>query len=264
MDSDHIQISVAGGVGRIRLNRPEKLNAFTGSMREDLLGALQAAGADPGVRLVVLSGAGRGFCAGGDVRDMVQMRAAGNSPQRVLELMSTGAQIVREILSMKKLVVALVDGVAAGAGAALACACDLRVASARSRFIFSWNRLGMHPDWGASVTLPWLVGESRALEWTTTAEVVGSARAYEVGLVNKLLTDEAFEQEAEAWLDQLCQAAPVAVAETKHSLFAGRQEALEVALAREMEGQASCWQSSDCDEGILAFTEKRAPDFKGA
>jgi 2-(1,2-epoxy-1,2-dihydrophenyl)acetyl-CoA isomerase len=263
MDLDRVRYDVSDGIARITLNRPEKLNALTGRMRTDLLAAVEAAGAESEARVVALVGAGRAFCAGGDVADMAELKALGSSEEPILALMSVGARIVRAIHDLPKPVVALVDGPAAGAGAALACACDLRWVSERASFIFSWGRLGMHPDWGASWTLPRLVGASRAMEWMLLPDPVDASTAVATGLANRVFPFDTFEAETGALLVRLGAGAPVAAARTKASTRAGLRGPLEAALQREMDGQSSCWRSEDCAEGIEAFVGKRPPVFTG-
>jgi enoyl-CoA hydratase/carnithine racemase len=156
-----IETAADGPVTTITLNRPEKLNAFSGRMREDLLAALREAAATAECRAVVITGAGRGFCAGGDVDAMAVMQRKG-SIEGFRRLLDAGAAIVTQIAAMAKPVIAAVNGVAAGAGCNLALACDYRIAAEGAKFGETFVRIGLHPDWGGTWLLPRLVGRSRA------------------------------------------------------------------------------------------------------
>ncbi len=242
-----------GGVATLVLHRPDKLNALAGPMRQELLEGLRRAAADPAVRVIAVRGEGRAFCAGGDVDAMIAMKEAGRGPEGVLERMEVGVAVVREIRSAPQPVVALVHGVAAGAGAAVACAADLVWAASDARFFFSWGSLGLHPDWGASWTLARRVGPSRALEWCTSGQAVGAEAALAAGLATRI-------SEPSEWstgLAALAGSPPVAVAELKRSLFAAGGRDVDAGLAAELEAQAKCWAADECGEGLAAFAARR-------
>src|SRR6185503_5087683 len=171
-----IESSVRDHVAAITLNRPEKLNAFTGTMREDLLAALQSAERNHGVRVVVITGAGRAFCAGGDVEYMSELQQRGDFAS-FRKLLDAGRDVVLQIANMEKPVIASINGVAAGAGCNLALACDYRIASDQVKLGQTFVRIGLHPDWGGTWLLPRLVGRSRALEILMTGRMVSAAEA---------------------------------------------------------------------------------------
>src|SRR5436190_16788956 len=175
--------TTSGTITTITLNRPEKLNAFAGTMREELIDALRAAEADGDCRVVVITGAGRGFCAGGDVEYMSGLQKNGDVVA-FRKLLDAGRAIVTTIAAMPKPVIAAVNGVAAGAGCNLALACDYRIASDAAKFSESFVKIGMHPDWGGTWLLPRLVGPSRALELLTTGRMVDAAEALAIGMVD--------------------------------------------------------------------------------
>src|SRR5882672_2368925 len=174
----------------ITLNRPEKLNAFSGTMREELLAALRAAADDPGCRVVVITGAGRAFCAGGDVEYMSGLQKEGNV-DAFRKLLDAGRDIVTTIVEMPKPVIASVNGVAAGAGCNLALACDYRIASEMAKLGETFVRIGIHPDWGGTWLLPRMVGTGRALEMMMTGRMVDAAEAFAIGIVERVVAVDA-------------------------------------------------------------------------
>jgi len=252
----------AGGITTLQLNRPARLNALAGTMREDLLAALQTAGNDPRVRVVIITGSGRGFCAGGDLENLYALlqRADFASVERLLDL---GLQIVMTIRSLDKPVLAAVNGVAAGAGLNLALACDLRLAAASATFVQSFLRVGLHPDWGGSVFLPRLIGSARACELTWRAEPIDAQVAERIGLVNRVVADERLAAEAEAWGQLLVRRSPLAVALAKRSIYENMGGDLPASLEREKQAQLQCMRSAEAQEGIAAFLEKREPHWGG-
>ncbi|HVR41550.1 MAG TPA: enoyl-CoA hydratase/isomerase family protein, partial [Thermoanaerobaculia bacterium] len=173
-------------VTTITLNRPDKLNAFSGTMREDLLAALRAAEGDDACRVVVITGAGRAFCAGGDVENMARLQAA-NDTESFRKLLDAGRDVVVQIATMTKPVIASVNGVAAGAGCNLALACDYRIASDAAKLSESFIRIGLHPDWGGTWLLPRLVGRSKALELMMTGRMVDAQEALAIGMVDRVV-----------------------------------------------------------------------------
>lgn len=250
------------GVGVLTLNRPEKLNAFGGHMREELLAALQDAEAASDVRVLLLTGAGRAFCAGGDVANMKRLRDASDtgSFQGLLEL---GRQVVEQLRAGSKPSIAAVHGVAAGAGLSLALACDLRVCSADARFIASFGRLGLHPDWGMSYTLPRVVGPARALELVLTAEAVDAAEALRIGLVNRVAEEGQLLETAMKLAHTLSRRSPHALALSRSTLSHSLDRSWEEAFRAEVAAQLACFESEDLKEGLDAHFERREPGFKG-
>lgn len=259
---DAILVERDGAVGWIRLNRPERLNAFAGTMREELEAGLRELEADPAVRCVVLTGVGRAFSTGGDVRVMAEL-AEERDRERFAGLVRAGARVVAFIDRMSKPVIAAVNGPAAGAGACLALACDLRIASEAASIGFTFVRVGLHPDWGGSYFLPRLVGHALAAELIYTGGMIGAERAEKLGLFNRVVPAAELEPAARALAGQIAAGPADVVAAVKRSLRQGAGAALEDALRMETEAQLAAFDSPDFREGITAFLEKRAPRFGG-
>lgn len=255
-----IETSVAEGVATITLNRPDKLNAFTGTMREDLLDALQTCERDEGVRVVIITGAGRAFCAGGDVEYMSGLQKAGDVTA-FRKLLDAGRNVILAIASMPKPVIASINGFAAGAGCNLALACDIRIAAETAKLSESFVRIGLHPDWGGTWLLPRLVGRSRAAEILMTGRVVEAAEALAIGMVDRVVAD--LPAETQKLAASIAAAPPIAIAAIKRALSASEQNDLAAQIDLESEHQLRCFGSADAAEGMAAFFEKRAPSFTG-
>jgi 2-(1,2-epoxy-1,2-dihydrophenyl)acetyl-CoA isomerase len=252
-----ILVTASGGVATITLNRPAALNALTIPMKERLLAALDEAGRDPAVRAVVLTGSGRAFCAGQDLRE----RLAPDPPSFDDELRLRYNPIVRAIRGLPQPVIAAVNGVAAGAGASLAFACDLRIAAEEASFVLAFGRIGLVPDTGATWTLPRLVGAARAAEIALLGEVVGAADAVRIGLVSRVVPASDLAAEAAAMAGRLAGLAPGATTATKRLLAGAFDRELDAALEAEAEAQAAAGSHPDHAEGLAAFVEKRPPRF---
>lgn len=257
-----IRITTQGAVATITLDRPEKLNAFSGSMREDLLAALRGAQNDSGIRCVVITGAGRAFCAGGDVEFMSGLQKCGEESafQRLLD---AGRDVILQLASMSTPVIAAVNGVAAGAGCNLALACDLRIASEHAKFSESFVRIGLHPDWGGTWMLPRLVGRSRAFELMATGRMVGAEEALALGIVDQVAPAAEFEEATGRLARSLADAPPLAIARIKRALAAAGQNDLAAQLELESAHQLDCFRSADAAEGMAAFFEKRSAAYRG-
>lgn len=250
-------------VTTITLNRPEKLNAFSGTMREELLAALQAADTDPGCRVVVITGAGRAFCAGGDVEFMAGLQKEGNIAS-FGRLLDAGRDIVTQIAALSKPVIAAVNGIAAGAGCNLALACDYRIASEAARLGETFVRIGLQPDWGGTWFLPRLVGPGRALEMMMTGRMVDAAEALAIGMVDRVVPVAALAEETAKLASAIAQGPPLAIAGIKRALAASRSNTLHEQAGLEAEHQLASFRSRDATEGMAAFFEKRPPKFEGA
>jgi enoyl-CoA hydratase/carnithine racemase len=252
--------SVRDSVATVTLNRPDKLNAFTGTMREDLLAALRDSEEGADVRVVVITGAGRAFCAGGDVEYMSGLQKNGDVDS-FRKLLDAGRDVILQIATMSKPVIAAVNGVAAGAGCNLALACDYRIAAEGAKFSESFVKIGLHPDWGGTWLLPRLVGRSRALEILMTGRMVDAAEALAIGMIDRIAGDLAAE--TEQLTRTLAAAPPIALAGIKRALLAAEANDLRAQLDLEAEHQLACFQSKDGAEGMAAFFEKRAAVFGG-
>lgn len=252
----------AEGIALITLNRPEKLNAFAGTMREELLTALMQAGEDPAIRVVTITGAGRAFCAGGDLASMQQLQK-GNQTADFQKLLDAGAKIVTSIRTMPKFVLASINGVAAGAGCNLALACDYRIAARSATFAQSFVRIGLHPDWGGTFFLPRLVGPSRAMDMMMTGRAVDAEEALGMGLVNRVVEDQTLGEETTRLASIMAAAPPLAISAIKAAVQQSGGNSLEEQLALESRYQLGLFESADSHEGITAFLEKRPPKFDG-
>jgi 2-(1,2-epoxy-1,2-dihydrophenyl)acetyl-CoA isomerase len=257
-----VELRREDGVAWITLHRPAKLNAFAGRMREQLLEALAAAGSDGEARVVVIGGAGGAFSAGADLEVMERMLAASDAAG-FGALVQAGARVVRQIRSLGQPVIAAVGGVAAGAGASLAAACDLRLAAASARIGFTFNRIGLHPDWGSTHFLPRLVGLGRARELILSGRMLTSDEAERIGLFDRVFPDEEFGARVAEAAAELAAGPPLALAAAKASLE-DPAAGLEAALEAEARAQLRCFASRDVREGVAAFREKREPVYQGS
>jgi 2-(1,2-epoxy-1,2-dihydrophenyl)acetyl-CoA isomerase len=249
----------ADGIATITLDRPQALNALTIPMKEQLLAALHAADRGKDVRAVILTGAGRAFCAGQDLRERLEP----NAPSLGDELRDRYNPIVLAMRSLSKPIVGAINGVAAGAGASIAFACDLRICAEEASFVLAFGKLGLIPDTGATWLLPRLVGPSRAMAMALLNDPVPAAEAERIGLVLKVVPGAALAAEAQAVARRLVDSAPLAVALTKRAINATFDRDLDAALADEAQLQDLAGRTADHAEGIAAFTEKRPPRFTG-
>lgn len=256
----NIERSIDGAVARVTLNRPEKLNAFFGSMREELVETLRAISADETIRSVVVTGAGRAFCSGGDVEAMAALQERGDTAA-FRELLHAGRLIVTTIRDMPQIVIAAVNGVAAGAGCNLALACDYRVASEAARFSESFVRIGLHPDWGGTYFLPRLVGASRAIEILASGRMIEAAEALEFGMVDRVVPAEELLDVATALAKTIAAGPSGAIRDIKTAVYESANNDLAAQLDLETENQVRAFESADSAEGIRAFLEKRTPHF---
>src|SRR5712691_9678593 len=245
----------------ITLNRPDKLNAFGGTMREELLSALRDVELDSDCRVVVITGAGRAFCAGGDVEYMASLQKSGDI-NALRKLLDAGAEIVRQISTMAKPVIASINGVAAGAGCNLALSCDYRIASDHAKLGETFVRIGLHPDWGGTWFLPRLVGRGAALELMITGRLVEADEALAMGLVDRLVNAATLGEETEKLARAIASGPPLAIAAIKHALTMSEGNDLVAQLELESEHQLRAFLSKNAEEGMKAFFEKRAPQFE--
>jgi 2-(1,2-epoxy-1,2-dihydrophenyl)acetyl-CoA isomerase len=257
-----IERRLAEQVATITLNRPDKLNAFSGTMREDLVAALEACEAEPDCRVVVITGAGRAFCAGGDVDIMAGLQKAGDV-DRFRKLLEGGRDVVTTIAAMSKPVLAAVNGVAAGAGCNLALACDYRIASDAAKIGETFVRIGLHPDWGGTWLLPRLVGRGRAAELLMTGRLVDAQEALAIGMVDRVVPAAELVAATERLARSIAAGPPLAIAGIKRALQKSERETLAGQLAIETEHQLRAFRSADAAEGLAALFEKRPPVFKG-
>jgi len=258
MNYEQILYTSAEGVATITLNRSEKLNSFTARMSEETLHALKAAQADAAVRAIVITGKGRAFCAG---QDLAEATAPGVRIEDVVERQYNA--IIRILRQMPKPVLASVNGVAAGAGANLAYACDLTFAAESAVFVQSFIHIGLIPDSGGTFTLPRLVGMQQAFGQMILAEKLSAAKAAGMGMIWKAVPDAELEHEVMTVAKKLATMPTLAIALTKYALNRSQGSNLEQHLLVEAELQAIAGRSKDSKEGVAAFLEKRKATFIG-
>lgn len=261
MSDPTVLISRAGGVARLTLNRPDKLNAFTRSMHAELRETLTAAGTDPDCRVVVLTGAGRAFSAGQDLADTGAASGSTMDAGKMLE--EAYNPLIKLITTLEKPVIAAVNGVAAGAAANIAFACDLVYAARSATFLQAFARIGLVPDAGGTWVLPRLVGAARARGLAMLAEPLPAEKAEAWGLIWKCVDDDKLEQEVSAVAAKLATAATYGLALSKQAFAAASTNTLAEQLDLERDLQRLAGASPDAREGITAFLEKRAPKYTG-
>lgn len=254
-----VRVELADAIATITLNRPAALNALTVPMKGELLRAIRSVGRERGVRAVILTGAGRAFCAGQDLRERQEPRAA----PLAVEVRERYNPIIRALRALDQPVVAAVNGVAAGAGASLAFACDLRVASEAASFVLAFGRIGLVPDSGATWFLPRLVGAAKAAELALLGDTLSAADAQRAGLVTRVVAPDELPATAREIAGRLATQAPGALAMTKRALETSWSQGLDAALEDEAIRQGLAGASADHAEGLTAFIEKRPPRFTG-
>ena len=255
-------VETVEGVCHLTLNRPDKLNAFNDALGALLAEALDRCAADDGIRAVLLSGAGRGFCAGQDLgdRDPATMSGPpdlGDTLERIYN------PIVRRIRALEKPVVCAVNGVAAGAGANLALACDIVIAAKSARFFQAFAKIGLLPDSGGTWMLPRLIGEARAKALAMTAEPLGAETAAEWGLIWRAVDNDALLDEAAALAKGLAAGPTLAYGMIKRAIQAAADQPLDAHLDLERDLQRAAGRTPDYAEGVAAFLAKRPPQFRG-
>ena len=254
-------VNAKTGVATITLNRPERLNALTFQVYAELRDAFAALDTEPGVRAVVLTGAGRGFCSGGDVEDIIGA-LFGRDRAGLLEFTRMTCDLILNIRRCRRPVVAALNGTVAGAGAVIAAACDFRVAAESAKIAFLFVRVGLSgADMGASWLLPRIVGLGHATELLMTGEFMDPRRAHEIGLYHRVVAQDRVLAEATALAEQLARGPAEAIGVTKRALDAEAGFDLERALAHEAEVQAALMERPDYREAYEAFRAKRTPDF---
>ena len=251
------------GVARITFNRPDRLNSLTFEIYAELRDTFVALNRQDQIRAVILSGEGRGFCSGGDVEEIIG-RLLSRGAEGMVEFTRMTGELTRNICELRKPVIAALNGVTAGAGAAIALASDFRLAAEGVKIHFLFNRVGLAgADMGVGWLLPRLVGTARALEMLYLGEPVTAERAEQIGLVNKVVKPEALQSEALALAQKLAAGPTFALGMTKVQLYNEWDQALPAAIEAEAQAQALCMLTADFQEGYRAFKEKRAPHFHG-
>ena len=262
MNYESILYHNAAGIARITLNRPDRLNSFTSPMHAELRDALAKVGADETARVLLLTGAGRGFCAGQDLSDRAV--APGSTPVDLGESIESNYRpLVLGLRNLPMPVVCAVNGVAAGAGANIALACDIVIAARSASFIQAFCKIGLIPDSGGTYFLPRLLGTARAMGLAMLGDKLTAEQAEAWGLIWRCVDDAQLGATVDALLAQLAQAPTRGLAAIKRAIYGSSNVALEDALTVERELQRELGYSADYREGVDAFLNKRPPAFKG-
>ena len=260
--SDPVLLSLDSGIAELRLNRPDASNGLDVTLLKALHGALMSCHANPDVRVVLFTGAGKNFCAGGDIKDFASKGEA--LPDYLREATSWLGICTQALISLPAPVVTLVQGFAAGGGGiGLVCASDLVIAAESARFLSGATRVGMAPDGGSTVTLAQLIGHRKALEFVLTNPVYTATEALDAGLVTKVVPGERLVEEGEALARELAAGPSLALAATKRLMWDGLGRSVEQALPDESRTVSQLSGTEDAREGLAAVIEKRAPEYKG-
>ncbi len=251
-----------GSVATLILNRPERMNALNKDLVLELNDALTRVEADQEINVVVLAGAGRAFCAGGDLQAIGKGKQE-NDVSELQPILRSGMQLVLKMRTMRQPVIAAVHGAAAGAGMNIALAADIRIASEDAMFGQNFAKVGLFPDYGGTFFMPQLVGPAKAAEMLYTGDMINAAEALRLGIVNRVVPLAQLESEVRALAQKIAQGPAIAVRAVKQTLFGRDKEELMALLNIEIEQQMKCFSSEDCGEGIRAFFEKRSPKFQG-
>jgi len=250
------------GIATLVMNRPDRLNALNSELSSALNDALGRIAEDQSVNVVVITGAGRAFCAGGDLAAIGKGRQSGET--RGLEpVLRAGMQMVLKMRTMPQPVIAAVNGPAAGAGMNIALAADIRIAAEEATFGQNFAKVGLYPDYGGTYFLPQLVGPSKAAELFYTGDMIDAKTALALGIVNKVVPAEQLEATVKTLAQKIAHGPSLAIRTVKKALFASEERELAQALDNEVREQIRCFMSEDCSEGIRAFFDKRPPKFQG-
>ena len=261
MSDEKIILDISDGIATVTLNRPEAFNALDMQLAREFHEAIVACSEDDNVRVVVVTGTGRAFCAGGDVKGFCEKIDTFGAHAKLLTTELHGA--VSRMVRMAKPTITAVNGVAAGGGMSLALAGDLILATESARFTMAYTQIGASPDGSSGFFLPRLVGVKRALELTLLNPVLSAHEAMQWGIVNRVFADDQFQPEVQKIAAQLAQGATQAYGRTKALFYSSTSETLETQMEHETQMIAASGKTADFREGILAFAEKRQPTFQG-
>jgi 2-(1,2-epoxy-1,2-dihydrophenyl)acetyl-CoA isomerase len=261
MDYETIQLEIANGVARLTLNRPDRLNSFTVKMHDEVSRAIDAV-VSSDVRVLVLTGAGRGFCAGQDLSDRA-VAPGGEGVDLGESLEQRYNPLIRKLTSLELPVICAVNGVAAGAGANIAFACDIVIAVKSAKFIQSFANIGLIPDSGGTWSLPRLAGQPRAMALALTGEPLTAERAEAWGMIWKAVDDDKLREETDTLANKFASAPTKGLATAKKLIREGATRTLAEQLDVERDAQRMLGRTADYKEGVAAFMEKRTPKFAG-
>ena len=250
------------GIATVVMNRPDRLNALNNELAMAVNEALGRIATDDTVRVVVITGAGRAFCAGGDLGALGRGRQSG-ATHELEPLLRAGMQMVLKMRTMPQPVIAAVNGAAAGAGMNIALAADIRIAAEEATFGQNFSKVGLFPDYGGTYFLPQLVGPAKAAELFYTGDMIDAKTALALGLVNQVVPAAQLEAAVKTLAQKIAQGPSLPIHAVKKALFANKEKELAHALDNEVREQIRCYLSDDCNEGIRAFFEKRPPKFHG-
>ena len=256
---DTLLVDLSEHIAAIRMNRSKSMNALEHRLRVDLVDCFQKLSQDDDIRVVILTGTGKAFCAGGDLRELGQKMTVDQARKYVSHV----SKVVLAIQSLEKPVIAAVNGAAMGAGFSIMMACDLVVVSEQARFSLSFVNVGLIPDLGSTYFLPRLLGVQKAKELVFTGKVISAQELADLNLINELVPHEALEKSAFDLARQLAEGPPLALGSAKKLMNKSWQFGFEEMIELEAQSQAACMQSEDHMEGIAAFYEKRKCHFKG-
>jgi len=251
-----------GPIVTLAMNRPDRLNALNNELSTALNDAITRIAIDHTVHVVILTGTGRAFCAGGDLAVIGKGRASGDDKE-LAPLLRSGMQAVLKMRIMPQPVIAAVNGAAAGAGMNLALAADIRIAVEEASFGQNFAKVGLFPDYGGTYFLPQLIGRGKAAEFFYTGDMVDSKTALRLGIVNHVFPADRFQEEVQSLAVKISTGPQMAIRAVKQAVFARDKADLAEALEDEVQHQLKCFHSQDCQEGIRAFLEKRPPSFRG-
>ncbi|MEP6965137.1 MAG: 2-(1,2-epoxy-1,2-dihydrophenyl)acetyl-CoA isomerase PaaG [Polaromonas sp.] len=264
MQFENIRFEVKGGIARLTLNRPDKLNSFTGAMHAELRVALDTVQEDKSIRVLVLSGAGRAFCAGQDLADPDMAMGAGQSMPDIGNVVEKNYKpLILRLQNLRVPTLAAVNGIAAGAGASVALACDLVIAAKSASFLQAFSKIGLIPDTGGTWFLPQRVGMARAMGLAMLADKLPAEKAAEWGLIWQVVDDAELDASVDKLAAQLAAMPTKALVRTRQAMHAAPMHTLEQQLSMEGGFMRELGWSPDYAEGVAAFMEKRAPKFTG-
>jgi 2-(1,2-epoxy-1,2-dihydrophenyl)acetyl-CoA isomerase len=258
-----LTVQTSDGICTITLNRPEVYNAFSDRLTDELQDALKGAERDADVKVIIITGSGRGFCSGQDVAELKERYVPGHVPHLGKEIRRRYNPIAQRLREMDKPVIAAINGVAAGAGMSLALACDMRIASDKASFLAAFINVGLVPDTGGTFTLPRIVGLGVAMELCLTGNKIAADEALRIGLVNRVVPADELMAEARALATSLARLPARGIALVKHLLNQSFDNDLRGQLEAEAFAQETAGLTADHVEGVVAFIEKRTPQFKG-